>query len=253
MNKIVFTAVFSTAVLTSTGAFSKSLPEITSVQGAVMQLKIKNETTKLLAFKNLQKACTGRYRRALKDSPIILKLLQADSKAKSSAVKKAVIESYRCFSPSKFQRLLEIQLADGDSAVANFAAEISARVSDPAMIEPLLNAWLKLEKSCLQDGLSKAKIDTCVWLTYAPGASVENASPSLKGRIASLAAFHLESPYPKVREVAVETLVAAGKAEHAKLVSALIKKERAGHFGKSNDSSLLTRFKKRVKTLKAKK
>ena len=218
-----------------------------------MQLRMKNEETKLLAIKNLQKACTGRYRRTVKDSQPILKLLSADSRSGSDKVKKAIIESYRCFSPQKFQALLTIQLADKQPEIANFAAEISARVSDPAMVKPLLHSWKKLGKLCLQKGLSKAQIDSCVWLTYAPGASVERASADLKEETLTLAAMHIESPYAKVREVAVETITAAGSAEHAKLVSQLIEKERAGHFADSNDKALLTRFKKRVKTLKARK
>ena len=253
MNNFAFTAFFSASFLLTTAAHSTSLPPIKGVQDAVIQLRMKSDTTKLLALKNLQKACTGRYRRALKDSPMILKLLQTAAKAENTKIKKAVIESYRCFSPEKFQTLLMIQRADKDPSVSNFAAEISARVSDPAMVEPLLEAWTKLGNSCLQDGLSKSQIDTCVWLTYAPGASVARASEALKRQTVSLVISHFESPYPKVREVAVETLTAAGNAKHAKALSELIKKEKGGHFASANESALLTRFNKRLKTLKSRK
>ncbi len=231
-------------------AHAKKLPPIQSAQDAMMQLRLKGEQNQLAALKNLKSACSGRYRRAIKDAPSLTRPLASFSKSGTDAVKKATMDAYRCFSPTVFAELIKIQIVDPDPSIVSYAAEVSARVSDPAMLPALIQELEKQQASCMKPGLTKAETNRCVWLTYAPGACAKNAAKEMKTKLAQLAIFHFDSPYPKVREVAVETLSATKVAAQAPALRLLIKKEKKGHFSTANDKALITRFEKRLKALK---
>jgi len=234
-------------------AEAQKLPPIKSPQDAAIQLRFKGEAKQLKVLANLKKACSGRFRRALKDAPMVLKSLSKISRTGTPAVKKATMDCFRCFSPSAFSKLLAIQIVDSNAKVVSYAAEVSARVTDAAMLSPLIAEWEKRARSCLAKGLKAAEVERCVWLSYAPGASAKNASAEIKEKLSELAVAQFESPYPKVREVAVETLAASGSAKHAPSLKALILKEKKGQFERNNDAALLQRFEKRLKKLKSSK
>ena len=216
----------------------------------MMQLRLKGEKNQLAALKNLKDACSGRYRRALKDAPAIIGPLSSFSKAGTFDVKKAAMDAYRCFSPRVFAKFLKIQIVDQNPKVVSYAAEVSARVSDPAMLPALIEELQAKQGDCLKPGLDPAEIERCVWLTYAPGASAADAPKETKASLAKLAVSQFDAPYPKVREVAVETLSATKLSKYAPALKALIDKEKSGSFAVANDKAMLGRFKARLKTLK---
>ena len=251
VNRIVTSVLcLNVFLFAESGLALKKLPPIKSPQDAMMQLNLKGESRQLAALDNLKKACSGRYRRALKDAPAIIGPLTKFSKAATIEVKKATMDAFRCFSPDKFARLLQIQIKDADPAVVSYAAEVSARVSDAAVLPALIGEWKRKADQCLKPGLDENETKRCVWLTYAPGASAANSDQGTKETLAKLAVKQFASPYAKVREVAVETLSATKLAAHAASLKKLIEQEKSGHFKQGNDSALLGRFEKRYKTLK---
>jgi hypothetical protein len=249
----VCASVFFLITLTSITVLAAGLPPIKSPQDAVLQLRLKGEAKQLLALKNLKTACSNRFRRSIKDAPGTVKGLQRLSRNGSLEVKKAVMDCFRCFSPRVFQKILAIQIIDGNAKVVSYAAEVSARVNDPAMLLPLMAEWEKKSSICLSAGLKKVDVERCVWLSYAPGASAAKASAETKEKLAKLAIKQFDSPYPKVREVAVETLLATGRAIDAAALKVLIQREKKAEFERNNDASLIGRFQKRLTTLQRKK
>jgi len=123
-------------------------------------------------------------------------------------------------------------------------------VSDAAMLSVLMEELKKKQSQCLKPGLDEAQTERCVWLTYAPGASAAGASQEAKEALAKLTVAQFEAPYPKVREVAVETLTATNLASYAPALKKLIQKEKNGGFSVSNGKALIGRFQTRLKTLK---
>jgi hypothetical protein len=219
-----------------------ALPPINSANDAVLQLR----TGKVEAIANVEAACKGKLRHALKDEPrVVAELMRLSANAE---VKKAVLDAYRCLSPAKFAELMSIRLNDPDPAIVAYAAEVSARVADPIVVPPLLDRAEEKRTACLGE-LPAAEIDRCVWLTYAPGASLAGADRALRERAAKFAAEMLASLHPKVREVAVETLASAKLKAYAAAVAELIAKEKSGAFAKKNDAALLTRFEERKRAL----
>lgn len=220
------------------------LPPIRSANDAALQLR----TSKVEALENLARACRGRLRHELKDHPVVIRELTRLSAAKAENVRRAALDAHRCLSPSKLVPILEARLA-GDPAGATYAAEVSARVADPAMVPPLLEALEKKRSACLGADLPKAEIELCVWLTYAPGASLARADRALRTKAAKAAERMFESPHPKVREVAVETVAASRLKAYAPSVARLIAREKKGEFERGNDRALLRRFQKRRRAL----
>jgi hypothetical protein len=219
-----------------------ALPPINSANDAVLQLR----TGKPEAIAHVDAACRGKLRHALKDEPrLVQELLRASASAEA---KRAALDAHRCLSPAKFVELLKLRLAEADPTIAAYAAEVSARVADPVVVAPLLDRLEERKTACMGE-LEAAEVERCVWLTYAPGASLSGADRPLRERAARLAAEMLSSPHPKVREVAVETLASARLKAHAADVAALIAKEKKGAFAKKNDAALLGRFEERRRAL----
>lgn len=226
------------------------LPPITSAAQAVGQLSSAAESDQRAALANLQAACRGKYRRELRDHPEVKRRLEALFAAAAPAVKRAVLDASRCYSSAAFLPLVVQALHDPDPGIIAYGAEVGARLEDPAVIAPLLEALSARAGACAQPGLSPAEVEVCVWLTYAPGAPLPAASAELKQQAAKAAVAMTESPYKKVREVAVETIAASGLAEHAPALRALIaREERKGGFSEPNDAALLARFKERLRAL----
>jgi hypothetical protein len=225
------------------------LPPINSANDALLQLR----SGRVEAIANVEAACRGRLRHALKDEPRVLAELVRLSSTGSSEVKKAALDAHRCFSAAKWVSIMKPRLEDSDPAIIAHAAEVSARVSDPIVVPPLLDRLEAQRSACLMNDLAATAVDVCVWLTYAPGASLAGAERTLRERAARAAAEMLDSPHPKVREVAVETLASAGIASWAKQIGELIAKEKKGAFARKNDAALLARFDQRRRTLSQKK
>lgn len=219
-------------------------PPIRSANDAMLQLR----TSKVEALVNLERACRGRLRHELKDHAVVLKELTRLSAMEDEKVQRAALDAHRCLSPQKFVPILKARLA-GKPAVAAYAAEVSARVDDPAMVPPLLDALAKKRSACLGAELPKPEIEVCVWLTYAPGASLGRADRALREKAAAAAARMFDSPHPKVREVAVETVAASRLKGYAAKVADLIAREKKGTFERRNEAPLLRRFEKRRRAL----
>jgi hypothetical protein len=217
------------------------LPPINSANDAVLQLR----TGSVEAIANVDAACRGKLRHALKDDARLVQELTRLSRG-SIEVKKAVLDAHRCLSPAKWVAIMTPLLSD---PVAAYAAEVSARVGDPIVVPPLLDRLAARKTDCMKAELAAEEIETCVWLTYAPGASLSGADATLKARAAKAGVEMLGSPHAKVREVAVETIAAAGIADYAKAIADLIAKEKAGAFAHKNDAALIGRFEQRRKTL----
>ena len=238
-------------VCTASVAQAGSLPPIRSPGDAMAQLSLKAAGQQVAALGNLASACRGRMRHALRDHPAVLRRLSSLARSPSTKVKRAVMDCARCFTPAKFVTLLSVELADSDPAVVSYVAEVVARVADPAVVPPLLAELEKHGEACRKPGLAAERVEVCVWLTYAPGAALQGAAAELRGEAATLASAQLASPYPKVREVAVETVAASRLARFAPAVAELIAREtKKGGFDAPNDPALIGRFKKRLRALK---
>ncbi len=225
-------------------------PAVPSVGVAVARLRVRTGPAAKESVKAVRTACRGKLRRALRDHAGLLNAAIKMSKAKDPAVRLAALDLDRCFSPKAFSKLLSPRIEDESQAVVIYAAEVASRVADPVVLPPLLAAWDKRKEACLRSGLAKPEVEVCVWLTYAPGAVVGGAEPSAKKATAERAVAMFESPYPKVREVAVETVASAGIKAHAGAIKTLIAAERGKKYAEPNSAALLTRFKKRYRALR---
>lgn len=236
--------------LVPAGVRAQKLPEIRSPNDAMVQLSLKGEAKQRAALDNLKSACRGRARLALRDNPAVLGRLKSLVTGGSSAVKKAVLDCSRCATPAKLVPLLTAALADPEPAVVAYAAEIAGRQESAALVPALLDARDARKEACGHPDLPAAQLDVCVWLTYAPGTGLGGADEALRERAAQAAIHAFDSPHPKVREVAVETLTASRLGAHAGALKRLIDREKKGDFAKPNDAALIGRFKDRLRTLK---
>lgn len=211
-------------------------------------------TDRAAAVKSVDAACRGRTGRQLRDHKSVLAEALRWAKAKDVEKRKASLDLHRCFSETVFvEKLLVPRLDDVSPEVVAYAAEIGGRLESPVVVPLLLDRLDARAEACRTPGLDAAALDVCVWLTYAPGTGLARADAALRARAAAAAAAMAHgAPYPKIREVAVETLAAAGLEVHAKTIEQLIAKERKGAFEPANDGALLRRFAKRAKTLKTK-
>ena len=201
------------------------------------------------AVARVNEACRGRYRRALRDHPAILKAVQARSQTGPVASRKAVLDTHRCFSIERFRSVLRPLFAATNPELVAYAAEVAARTEDSGLVEALLAALEARRSGCAAPGQSDDAVDVCVWLTYAPGACLGAASRTLRAQAGQAAAGMLTSPYAKVREVAVETLASARLKRFAPAVATLIKQEKAGAFDQPNTGVLVARFEQRRRRL----
>lgn len=217
------------------------LPPVTSANDALLQLR----TGKVDAIANVEKACRGKLRHELPANPKVTAELDRLSRSTDLAVAKAALDAHRCLPAPAFVAILTHRL-DAIPAVAAYAAEVSARVGDPSVVPPLLDA---LEANVAACNGKAESVDLCVWLTYAPGASLGGAPETVRRRAAGLAAKLLDSPHAKVREVAVETLASAKVAEQAKAIEALIAKEKKKELPNPNTPELIQRFEDRRRAL----
>jgi hypothetical protein len=219
------------------------LPPIHSANDAVLQLK----TGSAAAVANVGAACRGKLRHALKDDPRVTAELSRLAASGSPEVKKAVLDAHRCLSPAKWVAIMTPRLLEPE--VAAYAAEVSARVGDPVVVGPLLDRLDERKAACMTADLAAEEVELCVWLTYAPGASLGGADDVLRARAARAAAAMLDSPHAKVREVAVETIASSGIAAHAEDIAGLVAKEKRGAFEEKNDAALIARFEARRRAL----
>jgi hypothetical protein len=251
MLRVVNIRVLVISLLAASPALA-GLPPIRTANDAALQLSMKSPDKQKAALSNLQSACRGRLRLALRDNARVLGRLKALSKSGSDAVKKAVMDSARCATPARFAPIIEIQLEGSSAAVVAYAAEAAARLEDPVVVPMLLDAFDRAIKNCMKVGIAASELDVCVWLTYAPGAALAGADEVLRQRAAKAALTAFDAPHPKMREVAVETLTATELKSHAPRLKALIAREnKKGGFDKPNDAALIGRFKKRLKTLRS--
>lgn len=231
-------------------ALLAALPPIKTVQDAQAQLALKSATQQVEALENLETACRSSVRLALRDQPPLVARARQLAKEGTAEVKRGVIDAGRCFSPKVFSELLVIQLADQDPAVVSYAAEGAARIADPVLAPPLLDAFDQRKLACKTKGLAPAEVERCTWLTYAPGAVLAGADRPLRERAAKAAVEMLEAPYAKVREVAVETLAAAKLKAHAPALGEMIDREQKQQLEAPNAPALIVRFRQRLAELK---
>ncbi|MCK6549561.1 hypothetical protein L6R52_27240 [Myxococcota bacterium] len=244
---MTFAPLLTSALLSVAPA---ALPPITSVPQALAQLGAEADEGKVAALQNVAAACAGKYRRELRDKPELLGRVSKLASMGTAIVKRAALDAARCFSPRSFAGVVEPLLSDPDPSVVAYAAEVSARLEEPALVDPLLAALAPRVDACLRPGLDAAALDACVWLTYAPGALLAGATEDARAKASDAAARMFESPYPKVREVAVETVASARVRANAAKLSALIDREtKKGGFDTPNDGALITRFKQRLAAL----
>jgi len=194
----------------------------------------------------VQAACRGRLRHELRDHPGLL----AEVRRQVEAGQKAPLELFRCFTAPKFATVLEVGLR-GAPELAAYSAEVAARFEAPAAVAPVLAVAEASVAEC-EGPLQGAAKDRCVWLTYAPGTGVAT-DPALAQRARKLALQLLQAQSAKVREVAVETLAAAGTSADVAALKLLISKEKSGAFAEPNDPALLKRFESRAVALSKKK
>ncbi len=214
-----------------------------------MQLSLKGEKRQIAALKNLKSACRGRARLALRDDPRVLGKLKAFVSTGSADVKKAALDCARCATPAKLLPIVTAALADKNPQIVAYAAEISGRQESPELVGAILDAGDARSAACADAAVSGDELEACVWLVYAPGTGLAGAPEALRQRAAKMAVAAFDSPHPKVREVAVETLTASKLAAHAADLKRLITREKKGEFAKRNDAALIGRFEKRLKTL----
>lgn len=242
-------------LLTSALVFG-ALPKPQSIAQAARQLLVKDGKRQLEALANLKGVCRGPQRHGFRDAGPIRKALErlsakADAKRRAEVLA-AVMDTAPCFSSAKFLPFVEAQLKDQDPAVVAYAAETAGRLNQPEMLAPLVKQLRSAQKPCLLEGLAKAKVNVCVWLAYAPGAVLPNVpGASQRQEVLELVLPLLNSPYPKVREVSVETISATGLAAAIEPLASLIAKEgKKGGFRTPNDPSLVGRFEQRLQGLK---
>lgn len=223
---------------------------ISSPPQAVARLRAaKGEAAMVAAVKDVTAACRGKLRHSLRDHPSLHATAKSIATTRSVGERKAALDLFRCFTPAKMLALLEPNLRGDDDAMIAYAAEVSARLEAPATVPVLLDVLAARRDACLAEGLSASEVEVCVWLTYAPGPGLGSADAALRTRTGDAAAAMLASPYPKVREVAVETLAATKQKKFAPAVKALVAKEKKGGFAKKNDAALLGRFADRARAL----
>ena len=221
----------------------------TDPRQVVLRLKVAKPDDVAAAVKEVNQACRGRLRRALRDHPMLLTEVRRRSQRGPVAARKAVLDTYRCFSPAKFRTVVGPLLTDNDPQVVAYAAEVAARTEDPGLVASLLSALKVRRSACMKPGLAAADVEVCVWLTYAPGACLSRATLESRHSAGRLAAGMFASPYPKVREVAVETVAATRLKVHANDVADLIRREKSQNFETSNTPGLLKRFEQRRRAL----
>lgn len=190
-------------------------------------------------------ACRSSLRLSLKDQPAIVARAKTTAAQGNGEAQKALLDAGRCFSPAVFADLLRTILDRGETIA--YAAEAAARVAAPALAPPLLDLFDKRKKTCKT---KEADADVCVWLTYAPGALLEGADRALRQRAAEAAAFMLDAPNPKMREVAVETLAAAKLEAFAEPLEQMIEKEQKKQLQEPNAPALIVRFRQHLKAIK---
>ena len=235
------------------------LPKPQSVAQAARQLMVKDGKRQLAGLANLKAVCRGPQRHGFRDRGPIEKalkrlVLKADP-GKRVEVLAAVMDTMPCFSAARFTPFIEAQLSDGDPAVIAYAAETAGRLNQPDVLPALLGALRNWRKPCAHEGLPANRVQVCVWLAYAPGAVLPNVRDAqARQEVLELIEPLLGAPYPKVREVSVETLAATGLPGAIEPLALLIKKERKkGGFKTPNTSALVGRFDQRLKALKKRK
>jgi hypothetical protein len=199
--------MFTSTPIVAIALLARTLPPITSANDAIAQLRSKSIAL-TDAIKNVREACKGKYRRALRDAPL-LKAEVSDQLGQGSAeARRLVLDLHPCFSNESFLPFIERALQLDDRTVA-FAAEVAARMQEPKTVPLLLDALEKRKDGCLRTGLEASALDCCIWLTYAPSSAVGASAIEVKARARSLAGAMKEAPYPKMKEVAAETMKAA--------------------------------------------
>jgi len=232
------------------------LPQPQSIAQAARQLLVKDGKRQLEALKNLKSVCRGPQRHGFRDAGPIEKALsrlaaKADPKRRAEVLA-AVMDTSPCFSAARFAPMIKAQLADTDPAVIAYAAETAGRLNQPEMLPLLLEQLRNWRKPCSAEGLPPTKVQVCVWLAYAPGAVLPNIKDAAKrAEVLSLVLPLLDSAYPKVREVSVETVAATELAAGIKPLAFLIAKEgKKGGFRTANSAALVGRFEQRLQALK---
>tara|TARA_Y100001934_G_scaffold229722_1_gene276927 strand:+ start:556 stop:1113 length:558 start_codon:yes stop_codon:yes gene_type:complete len=164
----------------------------------------------------------------------------------------ALLQTQRCFSPAKLVTLLKPLLNDGDLKLRARTIETLATTGDVVVVPTLLARFRALQQLCLAEGIAAPDQEVCVWLAYGLGAALHQAGPEdpRRAEVASTVIPWLRSPYAKVREVAVETLAAAGDGMAAKPLAQLIASEQQKSFKQSNSPALIKRFEQRLKKLR---
>lgn len=225
-------------------------PPIQSPLQAVARLRsAKTPAAAKAAVQAVGEACRGKLRHALRDHAGLRASAEKMATAEDPGVRKAALDLDRCFTPKTFAGVVGPRLSDEDPAVVVYAAEVAARLADPAVLPPLFAAHDARAPACLAPGLDPAAVEVCVWLTYAPGAALAGADEEARASAAERAVKMFEAPYPKVREVAVETVHSAGLKTYAKAIAKLVAAEKAGEFAQKNDAALLGRFEERRRAL----
>jgi hypothetical protein len=224
-----------------------AVPPITSLPQAVSALR---RPSKLDGLAALKEACRGKYRRELRDRPELKTELENILAAGSLNEKKAALDASPCFSAATFAPVIEVALKDKEDAVIAYAAEVSARLEEPSLVAPLHRILEPRKSACLGPDLSNSAAEVCVWLTYAPGALLTNADEATRKIAGEVAAEMITAEYPKIREVAVETLAATKMRAFAPRIAELLAKETKNVYSKPSPKELLERYREREKTLK---
>lgn len=231
---------------------AQGLPPVDSPEQAAQQLSLERPDAQPSALANLKAACKGRLRHSLKDHTGVVELVERRIRGGQGEVPRLALDTVRCFSASHAQRLLAAGLESSRLEVATYAAEMAAQVAEPPVTELLLAELERHRPACADAAAAKDVVERCVWLVYSAGASVGAAHDrALRERLGRTVEPELESPHPKVREVAVESLAKTRLAAHAPAILRLLEKERKGGFSEKNDAALLPRFQERAKTLKS--
>lgn len=227
-----------------------SAPPLNTPVQAVLRLRAaKSPSAMTAAVKEVAAACRGRLRHTLRDDPRLLAEVKRRSNDSDPGMRRAVLDLDRCFTPQRFAKILAPRFSDEAPEVIAYAAEVAARGEDPRLAPPLLAALEARQAECQKPGLAQPWIEGCVWLVYAPGAVIKRADRALKDAAATRAVALFDSPYPKVREVAVETVAASGLKKYAAAVADLVAREKKGAFKSPNRPELVARFEARRRAL----
>jgi hypothetical protein len=189
------------------GALAAALPPITTPAEAVTELRAAS-IPPIDALRNVLAACKGKYRRGLRDAPLLKAELSERLGTAPNEVKKAILDLHPCFSNDQFLPLIVKALSFDDEIIA-YGAEVAARIEEPKAIPALLDVLEERKERCLKPGLEPAALNACVWLTYAPSSAAPRADAAVKARALALAKAMKEAPYPKMKEVAAETIKAS--------------------------------------------